>query len=246
MLLEQLVRTSHTVTGTSSRLAKIGHIADLLREAGPDEIEVAIAYLSGSVRQSKLGVGWATLQAARVPASATASLRILDVDAKLATLASTSGKGSAAARASIMQSLFARATAEEQDFLMRLMVGELRQGALEGIMIEAVARASGLPSADVRRAAMIAGDLGDVARSVRSEGVAGLSRYAVQVFRPIRPMLAGTATGIEDALSRQSQAAFEYKLDGARVQVHRSGGDVRVFSRLMNDVTVAVPEVVEA
>lgn len=245
MLLDQLVRTSLLVAGTSSRLAKIEHLAELLRQAGPYEIEIEIAYLSGRVRQPKLGVGWATLQKARTAPAGTPSLRILEVDEALSHLASISGKGSAASRTALLHDLFGRSTAEEQDFLVRLVTGELRQGALEGIMVEAVAKAAGLPSADVRRAAMIAADLGAVARSVLGEGAAGLTRYAVQMFRPIRPMLAGTATGVQDALSRLGEAAFEYKLDGARIQVHKSGGDVRVFSRLMNEVTAAVPEVVD-
>src|SRR3989442_441851 len=138
MLLQQLVRTSLHVADTSSRLAKIELLAALLREAAPDEIEIVIAYLSGSVRQAKLGVGWATVQAARVAASETPSLRVLDVDTTLERLASTGGRGSAASRSALLKTLFAGATTQEQDFLVRLLTGELRQGALEGIMVEAV------------------------------------------------------------------------------------------------------------
>ncbi len=246
MLLQQLVRTSLLVADTSSRLAKIELLAALLRQAAPEEIEIVIAYLSGSVRQAKLGVGWATLEAARVVPSETPSLRILDVDATLERLASTGGKGSAASRSALLRTLFAGATTEEQDFLVRLLTGELRQGALEGIMVEAVARSAGLPAPDVRRAAMLAGDLGVVARAALGEGAAGLSRFTVRLLSPIRPMLARTAAGVQDALALLGTAAFEYKLDGARIQVHKSGTDIQVFSRLMNDVTVAVPEVVEA
>ena len=246
MLLQQLVRTSLLVADTSSRLAKIDLLAALLRQAAPEEIEIVIAYLSGSVRQPKLGVGWATLQAARIAPAETPNLGILDVDATLTRPASTGGKGSAASRSALLRTLFARATSEEQDFLVRLLTGELRQGALEGIMVEAVSRSAGLPAPDVRRAAMLAGDLGAVARAALGEGAAGLSRYTVRLFRPIRPMLARTAVGVQDALVLLGTAAFEYKLDGARIQVHKSGTDIRVFSRLMNDVTAAVPEVVEA
>src|SRR3989441_1243107 len=246
MLLQQLVRTSLLVADTSSRLAKIDLLAALLRQAAPEEIEIVIAYLSGSVRQPKLGVGWATLQAARIAPAETPNLGILDVDATLTRLASTGGKGSAASRSALLRTLFARATSEEQDFLVRLLTGELRQGALEGIMVEAVARSAGLPAPDVRRAAMLAGDLGAVARAALGEGAAGLSRFTVRLLRPIRPMLARTAVGVQDALALLGTAAFEYKLDGARIQVHKSGADIRVFSRLMNDVTAAVPEVVEA
>ena len=246
MMIQQVVRTSLSVAETSSRLAKIERLAALLREAGPDEVGVAIAYLSGAVRQQKLGVGWATLQGARAEPSETPSLSLLEVDATLARLTSTAGRGSAAARSELLRALFARATAEEQEFLVRLLSGELRQGALEGIMVEAVARAAGLPAADVRRAAMLIGDLGAVARSALGEGAEGLGRYSLELFRPLRPMLAGTATSVQDALSRLGQAAFEHKLDGARIQVHKSGTEIKVFSRLMNDVTVAVPEVVDA
>src|SRR2546422_10224717 len=246
MLLQQLVRTSLLVADTSSRLAKIELLAALLRQAAPEEIEIVIAYPAGGVRQAKLGVGWATLQAARTASSETSSLQILDVDATLARLASTGGKGSAASRSALLRTLFAGATTEEKDFLVRLLTGELRQGALEGIMVEAVARAAGLPAPDVRRAAMLAGDLGTVAAAALTEGAAGLSRFTVRLLSPIRPMLARTAAGVQDALTLLGTAAFEYKLDGARIQANKSGTDIRVFSRLMNDVTAAVPEIVEA
>src|SRR3989442_10055455 len=246
MFLQQLVRTSRLVAETSSRLAKIDLLAALLREAAPEEIEIVIAYLSGSVRQAKLGVGWATLEAARTAPAETPSLEILDADATLARLASTGGKGSAASRSALLRALFERATTEEQDFLVRLVTGELRQGALEGIMVEAVAKSAGLPAPDVRRAAMLAGDLGAVARAALGEGAAGLSRFTVRLLSPSRPMPARAAVGGQEALALLGTAAFEYKLDGARIQVHKSGADIRVFSRLMNDVTSAVPEVVEA
>ena len=246
MLLQQLVQTSRQVAATSARLAKIDLLAALLKQARPTEIATAIAYLSGSVRQAKLGVGWATLQAARAEAAQRPSLEIADVDATLTRLAASAGKGSAAAKAELLRDLFARATSEEQDFLLRLFTGELRQGALEGIMVEAVAKAAALPASDVRRAAMLAGDLGAVADAALTEGAAGLSRFAVQLFQPIKPMLAQPATDVADALGRLGTAAFEFKLDGARIQVHKAGNEVKVFSRLLNDVTVAVPEVVEA
>src|SRR2546426_588655 len=246
MLLQQLVRTSLLVADTSSRLAKIELLAALLRQAAPEEIEIVIAYLSGSVRQPKLGVGWATLEAARVAPSETPGLLVLDVDTTLDRLSSTGGKGSAGSRSTLLKKLFAGATTEEQDFLVRLLTGELRQGALEGIMVEAIARSGGLPASDVRRATMLAGDLGAVAQAALGEGAVGLSRFTVRLLKPIRPMLARTAVDVQEALALLGTAAFEYKLDGARIQVHKSGADIRVFSRLMNDVTSAVPEVVEA
>jgi DNA ligase-1 len=246
VLLDDLVTTSARVAATSGRLKKTELLADLLKQAAPDEIATTIAFLSGLTRQSKLGVGWATLQAARHDPAPAASLELAAVDATLERLARTSGKGSAGARARLLAELFSAATTHEQDFLFRLLAGELRQGALEGIMTEAVARAAGLPAADVRRAAMLAGDLGPVAQAALTEGAAGLARFDVQLFRPIQPMLAQTATDVQDALERQGETAFEWKLDGARIQVHKRGHDVRVYSRLLNDVTAAVPEVVEA
>ena len=246
MLLSQLVAASHGVAATSSRLAKIELLAGLLRQAKPDELESVIAYTSGTIRQSKLGIGWATLERAKGAAAGASTLEIEDVDAVLRRIASTTGKGSAAARAGDLSKLFASATSAEQDFLVRLLTGELRQGALEGLMVEAVARAAGLPAADVRRAGMLAGDLGPVARAALAEGASGLSRFAVQLFQPLKPMLAQTARDVDDALGQLGgNGAFEFKFDGARIQVHKSGRDVRVFSRLLNEVTAAVPEVVE-
>jgi ATP-dependent DNA ligase I len=247
MLLHDLVQTSRRVAETSGRLAKIDQLAALLKRATPDEIATAIALLSGSPRQGRIGVGYATLAAARPERAAEAlSLELVEVDAALQRLAETVGKGSAATKERLLRDLFARATSEEQEFLFRLLIGELRQGALEGLMTEAVARAAQLDPDAVRRAAMLAGDLGAVARAALTEGARGLASFKVEVFRPIQPMLAQPADDVADALTQLGEAAFEYKLDGARIQVHKSGDEVRVFSRQLNDVTVAVPEVVEA
>jgi DNA ligase-1 len=241
MLLHLLVDTSRQVAATRGRLAKIELLAELLKQAREDEIEAAIAYLSGSLLQSKLGVGWATLNAAKAPHAKAATLEIRDVDEVLNRVASTTGKGSAAAKNQLLRDLFSRATAEEHDFLFRLITGELRQGALEGLMVEAVAQARGLPAGDVRRAAMVAGDLGAVARG-------DVASFKIALFRPLKPMLAKTATDIADAFEQLGAGpiAFEYKLDGARIQVHKKGDEVRVYSRLLNDVTATVPEVVAA
>ena len=242
MLLHTLVTTSRQVAATSGRLAKIKLLADLLKQAAPEEIETVIAYLSGTIRQPRAGVGWATLQAAKGPPATTPMIEIKEIDTTLDVVGKTAGKGSAATKTALLRDLFSRATAEEQDFLFRLLTGELRQGALELIMVEAVAKALELPASDVRRAAMLSGDLGAVAKA----GAAGLAQFTVQLFRPIKPMLAQTANDVGEALERFSPAAFEYKLDGARIQVHKKGDEVRAFSRLMNDVTVAVPEVIAA
>src|SRR2546427_9492595 len=209
--------------------------------------------LSGAPRQGRIGIGYAALEAARAEGGAAGggaaprgSLDLAEVDALLERLARTTGKGASQAKERLLRELFARATPGEQEFLFRLLTGELRQGALEGLMTEAVARGADLEPEAVRRAAMLVGDLGAVARAARSGGAAGLARFQVQLFRPIQPMLAQAADDVLDALAQLGEAAFEYKLDGARIQVHKAGDQVRVFSRQLNDVTVAVPEVVEA
>src|SRR5258706_2765800 len=237
MLLNALVTASNQVAATSGRLAKIALLSDLLKQAGPDEIELAIAYLSGTIRQSKIGVGWATLQKAKTHVGTSARLQLRDLDETLEKVATTSGKGSAGEKQRLLTDLFSKATAEEQDFLFRLLTGELRQGALEGIMVEAVAKARELPASDVRRAMMLAGNLGAVAKG-------DLKSFAIELFRPIKPMLAKTANDVDEALA-EGATAFEYKLDGIRVQVHKRGDDVRVFSRTLNDITAELPRVVD-
>lgn len=242
-----LVEASTRAAQTASRLGKRDAIAACLRAAAPDEVEIAVAFLSGETRQGRLGIGYATLSALRGGAAAAApALALREVDDALARIAAAKGKGSAAERGALLSALFARATRTEQDFLVRLLVGELRQGALEGVMIEAIAAAAGVALAAVRRAAMFAGDLGAVARAALTEGAAGLARFAIELQRPVQPMLAQPAEDIADALARLGTAALEWKLDGARVQVHKAGDDVRVFTRNLNEVTAAVPEIVEA
>jgi DNA ligase 1 len=178
-------------------------------------------------------------------AAITPSIEITELDAILDRIAQTSGKGSAQSRQRQLSELLSQLTRDEQRFLAGLIVGELRQGALEGLVLEAVARASGIAAAQIRRACMLAGDLPGVARAALLEGVEGLSRFSVQLFRPILPMLAGTADTIDEAVTELGEAALEYKLDGARVQIHKSGEEVRVYSRRLNEVTPAVPELVE-
>jgi DNA ligase-1 len=238
MLLKSLVQTSSQVAAISGRLAKITLLADLLKQAGPDEIELAIAYLSGTIRQSKIGVGWATLQKAKSQVGTSARLQLRDVDETLEKIATTSGKGSAGEKQRLLGELFSRATVEEQDFLFRLLTGELRQGALEGIMVEAVAKARELPASDVRRAMMLAGNLGAIAKG-------DLKSFAIELFRPIKPMLAKTATDVDEALAELGSASFEYKLDGIRIQVHKKGKQVRIYSRTLNDITAELPGVVD-
>ena len=238
MLLNALVTTSIQVAATSGRLAKITLLAELLKQASPDEIELAIAYLSGTIRQSKVGVGWATLQKAKTHVGTSARLHLRDIDGTLEKIATTSGKGSASEKQRLLTDLFSNATAAEQDFLFRLLTGELRQGALEGIMVEALAKARELPASDVRRAMMLAGNLGAVAKG-------DLKSFAIELFRPIKPMLAKTANDVDEALAELGPASFEYKLDGIRIQVHKNADKVRVYSRTLNDITAEIPTVVD-
>ena len=240
-----LVDTSRAVAATSGRLEKIERLAELLKRTPPDLIPTVISFLSGSPRQGRIGVGGSLVRAMRdVPSAAIATLDLQDVDASFERLAAASGPGSAGARAELLRELMARATAGEQDFLIRLLLGELRQGALEGVLTDAVARASTRPPADVRRAAMLAGDLASVAQAAMSGDRVSLSRFILQPFQPLQPMLADSAADVATALDELGDASFEYKLDGARIQVHKVGDEVRVFSRNLRDVTSAVPETV--
>jgi len=244
-LLAGVVDTSRRVADTSSRLAKVDALAACLRSLPPEEVEIAVAFLSGETRQGRLGLGYATLREVRAGAAPAPVLGLIEVDDALAAIAAIRGKGAAAERSRRLGELFHRATDVEQDFLFRLLIGELRQGALEGVMLDAIARAASVPAADVRRAAMLAGGLGAVARAALTEGAAGLARFAMRVFQPVQPMLAQSAEGVGDALAGLGAAAFEWKLDGARVQVHKAGDEVRAYTRSLKDVTPAVPEIVE-
>jgi DNA ligase 1 len=245
--LARLVDTSLRVGEQSGRRAKIALIAEFLRALAPDEIEIAVSYLSGIVRQGRSGIGWAAIRAARSARSASnPTLTLVDTDSTLERIAHTGGKGSTAERTRLLSELFARGTDREQEFIARLLIGELRQGALEGLMIEAVAAAAELPADAVRRAAMVAGGIAGVASIALREGEAGLSRFAIELFQPLAPMLAQPADDIDDAMARIAMAALEWKLDGARVQVHKRGAEVRIYSRTGNDVTAAAPEIVAA
>ncbi len=247
MLLAELAATSGEVARTASRLGKVAALVRCLGRLEPGEVPIAVAYLGGDLPQGRIGLGYASLSAALPDgAAATPALTLLEVDQALATVAATTGAGSSAQRGRLLRQLFGRATAQERDFLMRLLLGELRQGALEGVMLEAVARAAGVAAASVRRAAMRAGSLAAAAAAALGEGEAGLARFALTLFRPVPPMLAQPAADVEAALAQLGTAALEWKLDGARVQVHRGGDEVRVYTRNLNEVTGAVPEVVAA
>ena len=247
MQLYDIVETSRNVRETSARSDKIRHLAACLRRIEPDEIETAVALLSGEPRQGRIGLGPATLHSAMPSDAAPApELTLAEVDVALSRIAQTSGAGSAAGRARLVHALFARATKDEQDFLLRALLGELRQGAVEGLMAEAVAQAAELPIGEIRRAVMVSGDLRGVATAALTEGRQALARFSVRLFQPLKPMLAQTAEDSREALRQLGTAAFEYKLDGARIQVHKDGRDVRIFTRYLNDLTAAAPEIVEA
>ena len=274
VLLAEVAEVSRAVAGSSGRLAKIAAIAAALRQAGPGEVPIVVAYLSGELPQRQIGVGWAALRSAP-PASAAPSLTVLGVDASFSEIGAVVGPGSVAERKRLVDEVMGAATIEEQYFLVRLLSGELRQGALDGVMTEAVARASEVPVALVRRAVMLRGSLPAVAEAALDGGADALSDFGLLVGQPLKPMLASSAPSVEAALGKiaadagkaagkaaagkaaetdavgepttgTAAAAVEWKLDGIRVQAHVSGGSVRLFTRTLDDITGRLPEVVAA
>ncbi|MGH3297432.1 MAG: ATP-dependent DNA ligase, partial [Trebonia sp.] len=246
MLLTELAGVSRTVSQTSARLAKVAALADALRSAAADEVPVVVAYLSGELPQRQIGVGWAALRSVPAPADAP-SLTVLAVDKAFSEIGAIAGKGSAAERKRLVAELFAAATADEQYFLVRLLSGELRQGALDGVMTDAVAKAAEVPGAEVRRAVMLSGSLAVAARAALGGGSASLAEFGLRVGRPLKPMLAGSEASIEEALAKiGGRVAVEWKLDGIRVQAHIAGGGVRLFTRSLDEITERLPEVVTA
>jgi len=245
--LAELTSLVERVRATSKKTEKVALIADGLRQArGPDAALVAM-YLTGSLPQGRIGVGWRLVQTVmtETPVPAGEALSLADLDRAFDALAAERGEGSAQRRARVLHDLVARAREPERRVLAALLLGEVRQGALDGVVQEAVARAAGLPPADVRQAAMFAPSLGDVARAALEEGASGLGRFSLRLLAPVAPMLASPAGDVEEALDRLGEAAFEYKLDGARIQLHKAGDEVRVFTRELQDVTARVPEIVE-
>ncbi len=248
MLLIRVAETSSAVAATPGRLGKIGLLAGLVGELTAEEAPIAVAYLAGDLPQGRIGVGWAALRDLDAPPAAEPGLRLRDVDAVFTRIAATSGAGSQQARTRLLHELFATATDAEQQFLRQLLSGNLRQGALEGVMVEALARAGEVPAPAVRRAVMLSGGLGAVARVVVAEGRAGLRRFGLTLFNPVKPMLAQTADDVAAAHAKLGggDTLWEWKLDGARVQVHRDGGDVAVYTRSLKEITGSVPDVVAA
>jgi DNA ligase 1 len=257
--LADLVATSQRVGATASRRTKVRELSALLRSLGPDEIEIAVAYLSGELPQGRIGIGYSALRQAASRASGPdggvasqgepslerETLSLEEVDRTLTRLAAIRGHGSAARRIETLRELLGRASPAEQDFLIRLLTGELRQGALGGIMVDALAEAAGTPVDQIRRAAMYSKRLGSLARAALLEGAAALGRFQLELFAPVAPMLAQTAADVGEALRElRGEIAFEWKVDGARIQVHKLGSEVRVYTRTLNEVTAALPEIV--
>ena len=283
MLLRELVQTSEAVAATSGRTAKITEIAGLLRRAGPGEVAVVVAFLSGELRQRQIGVGYASLgDLLRLEPAGEGPLTVAQTDAVFEAVGQVGGAGAQAERRRLLAGLFGQASQTEREFLVRLLAGELHQGALEGVMTEAVARAAGVPAAEVRRAHLLAGSLPLVAEAALNAAwaaapaavpdaapatgpaaapdaapatepepdsgaaLAALGAFGLKVGRPLRPMLASSAATVADAFARMSPAVVEWKIDGIRIQVHRTGTDVAVFTRTLDDITIRVPEITEA
>ncbi len=246
MLFADLVETSRRVAGTSRRLYKIELLSQFLRQLNPQEAEAAIGFLSGIIRQGRIGAGYALVKSLPSGSAIQSSLSIGDIDQAFTDFQQMRGTGSAKRKQELLQSVFERVTPEEHHFLSNLLMGEIRQGALEGIMVDALAKASGIEVSRLRRAVMLAGSIIPVACPALEKGDAGIEQFSLRLFQPVQPMLAQTSEDPEEALAEFGEAAFEYKFDGARIQVHRQGSDIRVFSRALNEITSAVPEVVEA
>jgi DNA ligase-1 len=247
MLLREVVAASERVAATRSRNAKVAIIADLLARADPAEVEVLAHFLAGRVRQRRTGVGWRSLGG--FAAAAEPSLAIVEVDTALQDLSDLAGPGSQLARQAALADLMGRATHAEQRYLGGLLVGETRQGALEGVLLQAIGQAYDAPSEVVRRAAMMTGSVPATAAAAAIDGAAGLARLRLQVGRPVLPMLASSARTVAEALARVASGipvAVETKLDGVRIQAHKQGADVRIHSRSLDDITVRLPEIRDA
>ncbi len=250
MRFAEVAATTDELVSTRARSRKVAALADLLSRGDTAELPVIVALLTGTPRQGRIGIGWRTVAAIEAAPADQPTLEVGDVDDALDRLAGLRGPGSQGARAEILRDVLGRATKPEQDLLRRVLVGELRHGALEGLATDAVAKASGVPLATVRRAAMLAGDLPRVAVVARTEGAAGLESIGLTLLRPIQPMLAQTAGDVTEALDLATggegnrPCSVEWKLDGARIQVHRAGEEIRIFTRNLNDVTDRLPGIV--
>jgi DNA ligase-1 len=247
MLFSQVADTSQAVAATAKRSEKVTLLAAMLRHASPPEVPAVVAFATGSSLTTRLGVGWATLSDVRPPPATVATLSVSDVERVLAELALVEGAGSVAQRRQLLGGLLAQATAVEQQFIRSIVGGELRQGALDGVMAAAVAAAAGASVSEVQRAAMFLGSLPSAAQVAVMSGAAGLAAIGLSPSTPVQPMLASPAASVGEALASLggAEASVEWKLDGARVQAHRTGGEVRLFTRNLNDITDRLPAVVD-
>jgi DNA ligase-1 len=244
--LADLVAASEEVAGSSSRSRKVAILAELLRKLDPNEVPNAVGFLSGVPRQGRVGVGYSTIYGIQSEPAGEPPLTVGDLDRAIAEIQAATGSGSAARRKQILGELLGRAAEPEADFVKRLFTGELRQGALAGLMVDAIVKAAGVSGELARRALMLSGDLTHTAEIAMSEGEEGLREVGFEIFRPILPMLSSTAESVADAVASFERASVEWKLDGIRIQIHRRGEEVRVYTRNLNEITHALPGVVEA
>jgi DNA ligase-1 len=245
-LLADLVAASQEVAETNARSRKVAILAELLQRLDPEEVAIATGLLSGVPRQGRVGVGYSTIYGIESAPAGEPTLTVADLDTAISEVQAATGTGSGAQRRQILAGLLERATEAEAGFVKRLFTGELRQGALAGVMVDAVAKAAGVPAALARRALMLSGDLTRTAEIAMSGGEDGLRAVGFELFRPIFPMLASTAETVTDAVSSFDRASVEWKLDGIRIQVHRRGEEVRIYTRNLNEITHALPGIVEA
>ena len=246
MELGRLVEGVTAVRATSKKTEKTQLLANLLKQAQGRDIELVALYLVGTLPQGRIGIGWRIIEQASADLSvADASLSLHQIDQMLDGIATDEGAGSTGRKIQALRALFERADRAERDFLTQLLMGEVRQGALEGLLLDAIAKAANLPQADVRQAFMFSGNIGEIARAALERGAAGLADFGLRLLTPISPMLANSAEDTTEALDRMGEAAFEFKLDGARIQVHRQGDEVLIFTRQLQDVTERLPEIVE-
>ncbi len=246
MLLKDLVEISKRVGSTSKKKEKASLLSRFIQQAKGKEIALAANYLSGQLPQGRLGIGWATLQEAlKDLTDQFRPLSLIEMDRLFEGISKEKGVGSLERKGKLFHDIFSYASQDEREFLIRLVMGEIRQGALEGLVLEAIAQASSIPVDRLRQGLMFSGDVGEVAQIALEEGIAGLFRFQPKLFHPISPMLANPAEGEAEALERLGEAGLEYKVDGARIQIHQEGDEVRIFTRHLKEVTESVPEIVE-
>jgi DNA ligase-1 len=244
-LFSEVVRAGSEIAATSARSRKVAVLAALLRELEPDEVPIAVGLLSGVPRQGRVGIGYATVYGVTAPPATQPSLTLKDLDTTIDEIEAAVGSGSQTRRKELLSHLFARATEDEADFLKRLVTGGLRQGALAGVMADAVAKAADVRAETARRALMLSGDLTKTAEIAMTQGEEGLQRVGLEIFRPILPMLASTSATVPEAMAKFERASVEWKLDGIRIQIHKRADEVRIYTRNLNDITASLPGIAD-